>query len=41
MTIYGTALLSLCLPSGMNLGKLVGMAIGVDANLGGVGIAMP
>ncbi len=40
MTIYGTALLSLCLLSGMILGKLIGMAIGVDANVGGVGIAM-
>jgi hypothetical protein len=27
--------------AGMILGKLIGMAIGVDANLEGVGIAMP
>lgn len=40
MAIYGTALLSLCLIAGLVLGKLIGLAIGVDANVGGVGIAM-
>jgi malonate transporter MadL subunit len=40
MAIYGTALLSLCLICGLVMGKLMGLAIGVDANVGGVGIAM-
>ena len=40
MAIYGTALLSLCLLVGLVVGKLIGLAIGIDANVGGVGIAM-
>ncbi|MCA9240615.1 MAG: malonate transporter subunit MadL, partial [Planctomycetales bacterium] len=40
MAIYGTALLSLCLICGLLVGKLIGLAIGVDANVGGVGFAM-
>ena len=40
MAIYGTALLSLCLLCGLIAGKLVGLAIGIEANVGGVGIAM-
>ena len=40
MAIYGTALLSLCLLAGLSLGRLLGLAVGVDANVGGVGIAM-
>ena len=48
MAIYGTALLSLCLISGLVIGKLLGWAVseffGLDVgfvpNLGGVGIAM-
>ncbi len=40
MAIYGTALLSICLLCGMVLGNLIGLAVGVDANVGGVGIAM-
>jgi malonate transporter MadL subunit len=40
MAIYGTALLSLCLLCGLIIGKLLGLAIGIDANVGGVGIAM-
>ena len=36
MAIYGTALLSICLLAGLIGGKLIGMAIGVDANVGGV-----
>ena len=40
MVIYGTALLALCLLCGVVLGKLLGLAVGVDANVGGVGIAM-
>lgn len=40
MTIYGTALLSLCLIIGLALGRLLGRACGLDADIGGVGIAM-
>ncbi len=40
MTIYGTALLSLCLLVGLVTGKLIGLAMGIDANVGGVGISM-
>lgn len=40
MAIYGTALLSLCLLVGIFVGKLIGILIGVNANVGGVGIAM-
>ena len=40
MAIYGTALLSICLICGLIGGKLIGLAIGVDANVGGVGISM-
>ena len=39
MAIYGTALLSICLLAGLVLGKLLGLVVGVDANVGGVGIA--
>ena len=40
MIIYGVALLSACTLSGLYLGELLGKAIGVQANVGGVGIAM-
>lgn len=40
MAIYGTALLSSCLLAGLVLGKILGILIGVEANVGGVGIAM-
>jgi malonate transporter MadL subunit len=40
MLIYGTALLALCHLSGIWLGDLLGLALGVQANVGGVGIAM-
>lgn len=40
MAIYGTTLLSLCLLAGLTVGKLFGWLISVDANVGGVGIAM-
>ncbi len=40
MAIYGTALLSFCLVCGLIVGKLIGLAVGIDANVGGVGIAM-
>jgi len=40
MIIYGTALLAICHLVGLYLGDLLGAAIGVKANVGGVGIAM-
>lgn len=40
MTIYGTALLSACLVVGLLLGRCLGLLLGVEANIGGVGIAM-
>lgn len=40
MTVYGTALLSICLLIGLAVGRLIGAALGVDADIGGVGIAM-
>ena len=40
MTIYGTALLSLSQLVGLTGGRLIGAALGVDADIGGVGIAM-
>lgn len=40
MVIYGVALLAGCFLTGVFLGDLLGAAIGVDANVGGVGIAM-
>ena len=40
MIIYGTALLAICHLAGIILGDLLGEAIGVKTNVGGVGIAM-
>jgi malonate transporter MadL subunit len=40
MVIYGVALLSFCLLVGLAIGELIGVAIGAQANVGGVGIAM-
>jgi len=40
MIIYGTALLAVCHLMGLLLGDLLGVAIGVKSNVGGVGIAM-
>ena len=40
MVIYGVALLAFCTLVGVFLGDLLGAAIGVQANVGGVGIAM-
>jgi malonate transporter MadL subunit len=40
MAIYGTALLSACLLAGLTLGRCLGELLGVDADIGGVGIAM-
>ncbi len=40
MIIYGVALLGVCLLVGVFLGELLGQLIGVEANVGGVGISM-
>ncbi|MBU8908289.1 malonate transporter subunit MadL [Desertibacillus haloalkaliphilus] len=40
MVIFGVALLAICLLVGVILGELLGLAIGIDANVGGVGLAM-
>lgn len=40
MTISGVALLALCTLVGVFLGDALGVALGVKANVGGVGIAM-
>ena len=40
MIIYGVALLSVCMLIGVFVGDILGQLIGVQANVGGVGIAM-
>ncbi len=40
MVVYGVALLAFCMLVGVFLGDLLGHLIGVDANVGGIGIAM-
>jgi len=40
MVIYGVAFLSVCLLAGLFVGDFLGVLIGVQANVGGVGIAM-
>ncbi|HAP07575.1 MAG TPA: malonate transporter subunit MadL [Planctomycetaceae bacterium] len=40
MVIYGTALLAACLLLGSLLGRSLGWLLGLDSDLGGVGIAM-
>jgi malonate transporter MadL subunit len=40
MIVYGVALLSLCLIAGMLVGETLGVLMGVQANVGGVGISM-
>lgn len=40
MPIYGTALLAACLLVGISIGRLIGAAVGIDADIGGVGVAM-
>ena len=40
MTIYGVALLAVCTLVGAYVGDLLGMALHVKSNVGGVGIAM-
>ena len=40
MVIYGVALLSFCMLMGVIVGDILGEIMGVQANVGGVGIAM-
>jgi malonate transporter MadL subunit len=40
MIIYGVALLSVCMVLGLYIGEILGVIIRVQANVGGVGIAM-
>lgn len=40
MYIYGTGILALCHILGVLLGNYIGVLLGVDANIGGVAIAM-
>jgi malonate transporter MadL subunit len=40
MAIYGVALLAFCYVVGQLLGEYLGLLIGVEANVGGVGFAM-
>ena len=40
MVVYGVALLSACLILGMLIGEALGVMLQVEANVGGVGIAM-
>lgn len=40
MIVYGVALLAFCTLFGIYLGDMLGVLIGVKANVGGVGIAM-
>lgn len=40
MIIYGVALLAGCMLAGTFIGELIGMALGVGSNVGGVGMAM-
>jgi malonate transporter MadL subunit len=40
MTVFGVALLAICTLIGVFIGDLLGVALHVKANVGGVGIAM-
>lgn len=40
MVIYGVALLAVCMLTGMFVGDVLGELMGVQANVGGVGVAM-
>lgn len=40
MVLYGVAALALCMLTGTVIGEVLGVALGVDANVGGVGFAM-
>lgn len=40
MVIFGVALLAICFLSGLFFGDLLGLILGIDSNVGGVGFAM-
>jgi malonate transporter MadL subunit len=40
LVIYGVCLLAVCMLAGVFAGDLLGLALGIDANIGGIGIAM-
>jgi malonate transporter MadL subunit len=40
MVIYGVALLAACMLLGIQMGSWLGTALGIEANVGGVGLAM-
>lgn len=40
MVVYGVAVLAVSLLTGVIIGQILGGLLGIDANLGGVGIAM-
>ncbi|GAA1174781.1 MULTISPECIES: malonate transporter subunit MadL [Nesterenkonia] len=40
MVLYGVAALALCMLVGMLVGEALGVVVGVEANVGGVGFAM-
>ena len=40
MVIYGVALLGICTLLGLLIGKSIGSLFGIEANVGGIGIAM-
>ncbi len=40
MIIYGLMLMGLCMFAGLIVGDLLGLLLGISANIGGVGFAM-
>ena len=40
MVIYGVALLAACMLLGIQMGSWLGTALGIESNVGGVGLAM-
>ena len=40
MIIYGLMLMGMCMFAGLIVGDLLGMALGISANIGGIGFAM-
>ncbi|WP_050183961.1 malonate transporter subunit MadL [Domibacillus robiginosus] len=40
MVIFGVALLAICMLTGLFIGEVLGVLMGIEANVGGVGLAM-
>jgi hypothetical protein len=40
MVIFGVAILAFCMLAGILIGQLLGVVLGLDVNVGGIGIAM-